>query len=234
MPVIAWETVEEAGAPGGARWSLVRRGDEWAIRAGGRLLMTSRSHASEEALAAVALRRVARPRDVLVGGLGMGFTLRAALDRLPSGARVLVAELVPELVAWNRRWLAHLAGRPLEDPRVRVLEADVLSCAAGRQGAFDAVLLDVDNGPATSRTAVGRPANAALYGPAGARALRAALRPGGAVAVWSAGPAPEYLRALAAAGLDASQQAARARSGHRDAILVGVRPAGHDRPPARR
>jgi spermidine synthase len=194
--------------------------------------MTSRTHGSEEALARVALRRVAHPRDVLVGGLGMGFTLRAALDRLPSAARVWVAELVPELVAWNRAWLAHLAGRPLDDPRVRILEADVGSCLRERAGAFDAVLLDVDNGPAASSTAVGRPANGALYGAPATRALRTALRPGGVVAVWSAGPAPRYLRVLAAAGLDASQETARARGdrgGRRDVILVGVRPGGHDR-----
>ena len=230
--MIAWETVEEASPPGGARWSLVRRGEEWAIRAGGRLLMTSRTHGSEEALAHAALRRAAHPRDVLVGGLGMGFTLRAALDRLPAAARVWVAELVPELVTWNRAWLAHLAGRPLEDPRVRILQADVLSCVRQRPGAFDAILLDVDNGPAARITAVARPANGALYGGPGTRALQAALRPGGVLAVWSAGPAPAYLRRLAEAGLDASQQAARARGdrgGRRDAILLGVRRGGHDR-----
>ncbi len=234
LPVLAWETVAEANPPDGARWCLVRRGDEWAIRAGGRVLMTSRTHGSEEALADRALRRVPRPSDVLVGGLGMGFTLRAALERLPPGAHVWVAELVPELVAWNREWLAHLAGHPLEDPRVRVLELDVLSCVRRRQRAFDAILLDVDNGPAARMTAVGRPANAELYDPSGARALHAALRPGGVVAVWSAGPAPAYLRTLAAAGLEASQETARARGdrgGRRDAILLGVRPGGHDRGP---
>lgn len=236
LAVIPWEIVQEANPPASARWSLVRRGEEWAIRAGGRVLMTSRTHGSEEALAHLALQRVAHPRDVLVGGLGMGFTLRAALDRLPSTARVLVAELVPELVAWNRRLLAHLAGRPLDDRRVRVIEADVLSCVRERPRAFDAILLDVDNGPAERRAALGRPANAEIYGVPGARALQAALRPGGVVAVWSAGPAPGYLETLGAAGLDASQETARARGdrgGRRDAILLGVRPGGHDRGRAR-
>ncbi len=231
--MLAWETVAEANPPGGATWSLVRRGEEWAIRAGGRVLMTSRTHGSEEALAQRALRHVTRPRDVLVGGLGMGFTVRAALDGIPPGARVWVAELVPELVAWNREWLAPLAGRPLDDPRVRVLGAEVLSCIRGRRRAFDAILLDVDNGPAARTTAVGRPANADLYGSSGARALHGALRPGGVVAVWSAGPAPAYLRTLSAAGLEAWQETARARGGggRRDAILLGMRRGGHDRTP---
>lgn len=226
LAVIAWEHVAEANPPGGATWVLVRRGEEWAIRAGGRLLMTSRSHGSEDALAHRALAQAAHARDVLVGGLGMGFTLRAALDRLAATARVRVAELVPELVAWNRGPLAHLAGRPLDDARVRVLERDVLSCARERPRAFDAILLDVDNGPAGRSTAVGRPANADIYGVQGTRALVAALRPGGVLAVWSAGPAPAYLRTLAASGLHAWEERAPARrdgGGRRDAILIGVR-----------
>lgn len=206
----------------------MRRGGEWAIRAAGRVLMTSRTHGSEEALAQLTLGRVAHPRDVLVGGLGMGFTLRAALERLPSSARVVVAEIVPELVSWNRRWLGELSGRALDDARVRVVEADVLACVRERAGAFDAILLDVDNGPAVRSTAVGRPENAELYRPAGARAVHAALRPGGAVGLWSAGPAPEQLKVLAAAGLQASQELVRARGpggGRRDAIVLGVRAA---------
>ncbi len=230
--MIAWQTVAEVDAPGGGKWSLVRRGEEWAVRAAGRLLMSSRSHGSEEALARVALERAPRAREVLVGGLGLGFTLRATLDRLPPGARVVVAELVPELVAWNRGPLAPLAGRPLEDPRVRVEVGDVLGCLRASAGRLDAVLLDVDNGPAVARTAVGRPANGALYGAAGVRACRDALRPGGVLAVWSAGPAPEYLRTLSASGLLASEQRVGARGhggGRRDAVLLGIRAAGRDR-----
>src|SRR5512132_113233 len=115
--MLPWQIVARAAGPGGAEWTLARRGDEWVVRAGGRVLMSSRQHGSEEALAALALAKVERPRTVLLGGLGLGFTLRAALDRLPVGARVVVAELVPALAEWNRAHVGALAGRPLEDPR---------------------------------------------------------------------------------------------------------------------
>ncbi len=225
--MIPWAKVDEAEAPGGGRWELARRGEEWVIRAGGRLLMSSRSHGSEEALAAAALRRTPHPRTVLVGGLGMGFTLRAALDRLPREGRVAICEVVPAVVRWNRGPLAALAGDPLRDPRVEVVEEDVLAAARRRPGAVDAVLLDVDNGPATRASAVGRPENGALYADAGVRTFAAALRPGGVVAVWSAGPAPEFLGALARAGLVPSEEvvAARERGRVRHRILLGARPA---------
>jgi spermidine synthase len=231
--VIPWTTVASARAPGGGRWELARRGEEWVVRAAGRVLMSSRSHGSEEALARVALARCLRPRAVLVGGLGMGFTLRAALDELPASARVVVAELVPELVAWNEGPLAGIAGRPLQDPRVEVVEADVLSVAARRPSAFDVLLLDVDNGPTGRRGAPGRPENAALYGLEGAATCAAALRPGGVLAVWSAGPAPTYLKTLAHVGLAASAEVvpARAGGGARHALLLGIRTGPHDRPP---
>ena len=221
--MIPWETVDRARAPDGAELVLARRGDEWAVRAGGHVLMTSRAHGSEEALAAEALARVAAPRDVLVGGLGLGFTLRAALDRLPTGARVVVAELVPALVAWNRGPVAYLAARPLDDPRVRVEPGDVLDRIAGSAGALDAILLDVDNGPA----ALAHPANDRLYGDAGVRACHAALRRGGALAVWSAGQDPRYLARLERAGFAAEAVVAPARGpagGVRHAVFVGVRP----------
>lgn len=237
--MIPWEKVDEATAPGGGRWELARRGDEWAIRAGGRLLMSSRSHGSEEALAEVALTRAGRARAVLIGGLGMGFTLREALDRLPAGARVVVSELVPAVVRWNRGPLAALAGAPLEDPRVTVFEGDVLAAAREHPAALDAILLDVDNGPATRQSAVGRPDNGAVYGEAGLRSFAAALAGGGVLAVWSAGPAPEFLPRLAHAGLAASEQVVRAREHGRvrHHILLGVRasrPAGRPRPGAPR
>jgi len=230
--VLPWTKVAEARAPGGARWELARRADEWVVRAAGRVLMSSRTHGSEEALARAALARAARPRAVLVGGLGMGYTLRAALDALPAEARVVVAELVPELVAWNRGPLGAAAGHPLADARVEVVERDVLSVAAGRPGRFDAVLLDVDNGPASRSAAVGRPENAALYGVAGAATCAAALRPGGVLAVWSAGPAPEYLKTLGRVGLAASAEVVPAREGGgaRHVLLLGVRPGPGDRP----
>ncbi|WP_242346310.1 spermidine synthase [Anaeromyxobacter terrae] len=220
--MIPWETIDRARAPDGAELVLSRRGEEWSVRAAGRVLMTSRTHGSEEALAAAALTRARAPRDVLVGGLGLGFTLRAALDRLPPGARVVVAELIPALVLWNRGPLAHLAGRPLDDPRVRVVEGDVLQRIAADRGAWDAILLDVDNGP----SALAHPANARLYGEAGVSACRDALRAGGALAVWSAGQDPRYVARLGRAGLAAEAIAAPARGeagGVRHAVIVGVR-----------
>ena len=227
--MIPWETVARARAPGGAEWTLARRGEEWAIRAGGQLLMSSRQHGSEEALADRALGRAPRARAVLVGGLGMGFTLRAVLDRLPPDAKVVVVELVPELATWNRGPLAPLAGRPLEDPRVRLQHGDVLARLAEARAAYDAILLDVDNGPA----AVGRPGNGQLYGEDGVRACRDALRRGGVLAVWSAGPDAAYLRRLERAGLAPAAEPVGARSdagGTRHVVLLGQKAAA---PPAR-
>ena len=221
-----WETIGRSAAPGGAELVLARRGDEWVVRAGGRILMTSRTHGSEEALATLALERAARRRVVLVGGLGLGYTLRAVLDRLPPGARAVVAELVPALADWVRGPAAGLAGRPLDDPRVRLQLRDVVDVVGEALGAFDAILLDVDNGPA----AVARGRNDRLYGQAGVRACRAALAPGGVLAVWSAGPDDRFLERLRGAGLDAEALAAPAGtgSGSRHVVFLAVKPL---RPP---
>lgn len=207
--MLPWQIVDRAAAPHGAEWTLARRGDEWVVRAAGRVLMSSRQHGSEEALAALALAKVARPRAVLVGGLGLGYTLRATLDRLPRTARAVVVELVPALVAWNRTHVAHLAGRPLDDPRTRLQHGDVLARIAEAKGAYDAILLDVDNGP----SALSDAANARLYGDAGVRACRDALRAGGALAVWSAGPDDRYRLRLEKAGLEVEVHAVPARGG---------------------
>jgi spermidine synthase len=145
--------------------------------------MNSRQHASEEALARIgceSLGKVAGAR-VLVGGLGMGFTLRAALDALAPDARVDVVELVPDVIAWNREHLGHLAREPLADPRVRVIVGDVAATIRESREPWHAILLDVDNGP----DAFTSPANAALYGSKGLLAARRALVPGGTLAVWS-------------------------------------------------
>jgi len=198
-----WETIATARTPDGAELVLARRGGEWVVRCGGRLLMSSRQHGSEDALAALALDRLAPRRSrawtVLVGGLGLGYTLRAALDRLGPGDRAVVAELSPELVEWNRGPVAPLAGRPLDDPRVRIQVGDVAARIAEARGAFDAILLDVDNGPSP---AVGAGKDR-LYGEQGVRACREALASGGVLAVWSAGPDEAYSARLARAGFDA-------------------------------
>ncbi|MBW7917299.1 MAG: spermidine synthase [Trueperaceae bacterium] len=188
--------------------SLHRRGDEFSLRVAGLELMNSRQHGSEEALAALALAELARPaQHVLIGGLGMGFTLRAALDALPATARVSVAELVPQVAEWNRGPLAHLAGRPLADGRVKLVVADVADLLARATRAYDAVLLDTDNGPEGTT----HEGNERLYSPAGLRAAHGALTPGGVLAVWSAFQSPAFARRLVAAGFAVSEKNVRSR-----------------------
>ena len=178
------ELLGQTLTPDGTDMKLTRRDDEYIILANGRSLMSSRMHGSEEALATLACRRVRTLEQpcVLVGGLGMGFTLRAALDFLPQDAMVVVAELVPAVVEWNRGPLGPLAGHPLKDKRVRVETGDVAVTLSSRPSQFDAVLLDVDNGP----TAFTSSDNSWLYADPGIAAARTALKKGGVLAVWSA------------------------------------------------
>ncbi|BDG09983.1 spermine/spermidine synthase domain-containing protein [Anaeromyxobacter paludicola] len=219
-----WETVDRARAPDGTELVLARRGEEWVVRAGGHVLMSSRVHGSEEALAALALRRVDRPRAVLLGGLGLGFTLRALLDRLPPDAKVVVTELSPELAGWNRDHVAHLAGRPLDDARARLQVGDVLGRIAEAKGAYDAIVLDVDNGP----SALAHAGNQKLYLRKGIEACRDALRGGGVLAVWSAGPDEAYLARLTRAGFDARAEVVPARQGggQKHVVFVAKKAAG--------
>ena len=158
---------------------------------------------------------------MLIGGLGMGYTLGAALELLPETAQVVVSELLPEVIEWNRGPLAELAGRPLDDPRTEVVGGDVVELIAASEARFDAILLDVDNGPKdfTQR------GNSRLYTPAGLRAVQRALRPGGALAVWSVGGERSFERSLRAAGFEASthQVAAHRGRGTRYLIFVGRR-----------
>lgn len=225
-----WETIERALAPDGTALVLARRGDEWVVRAGGHVLVSSRAHGSEVGLAALGLARAARRDTVLVGGLGLGYTVRAVLDRVPTDARVIVAELSRALVDWNRGPVSALAGRPLDDPRVRLQVSDVADRIAEATRAFDAILLDVDNGP--SALVHGR--NERLYGEAGVHLAFEALKPGGALAVWSAGPDERYLVALRRAGFAAEAVPAPARAGAagaRHVVFLGVKSA---RPTPRR
>ena len=179
-----WELLGQTLTPEGDDLTLMRRSGEYVIFANGKSLMSSRMHGSEEALATFACRRARMLAEpcVLIGGLGMGFTLRATLDLLPPGATVVVAELLPAVVEWNHGALGALAGSPLKDQRVRVEVSDVAATLCANRGRFDAVLLDVDNGPAAFTS----PTNAALYSDAGLATVRAALTPDGVVAVWSA------------------------------------------------
>jgi spermidine synthase len=174
----------ETVTPDGTDMKLVRRDTEFIILANGKSLMSSRMHGSEEALATFGCRwaRTLEQPSVLVGGLGMGFTLRATLDLLSRDATVLVAELLPAVVEWNRGPLGPLAGHPLKDKRVRVEVGDVRAILGSSTDKFDAVLLDVDNGP----DAFSASDNAGLYDDRGLAAARAALKMDGVLAVWSA------------------------------------------------
>jgi spermidine synthase len=228
-----WHVVETARAPDGTEMALARREDEWVVRYGGKVLMSSRQHASEEALASLALPRARQRRAVLVGGLGLGFTLRAALDRVPVDATVEVAELTPALVEWNRRHVGALAGRPLDDRRTRVHAGDAVERIRAARGEFDAILLDVDNGPASAV----HEANHRLYGPGGVEACRAALREGGVLAVWSAHHDAGYLRRLTRGGFRAEARVVPARGeagGQRHVVFLAVRSdGGPGAPPGR-
>jgi spermidine synthase len=215
-----WTILGRTRTPDGTELSLAQHTSEYAILANGQSLMSSRMHASEEALALLGCgraRTLTRPR-ILVGGLGMGFTLRQALDCLPQAACVLVAELVPDVVVWNHGPLGALAKHPLDDPRVRVEEGDVGATMRASRSHFDAILLDVDNGP----VALTASSNAALYNRQGVAAARAALRPGGVLAVWSARDDPQFERRLRTAGFRVQRTKVRSRrtGGSKHTILV--------------
>jgi spermidine synthase len=211
--MIPWELVDSAPVPGsGEVLRLYKRGEEFSIRIDGRDLMNSRVHGSEDALAELACARVAnraRPR-ILIGGLGMGYTLAAALHRLGAEAQVIVAELVPAVVAWNRGPLAALAGRPLEDRRVNVREVDVARILEEGPRRYDAIALDVDNGPESLTVK----SNDGLYARAGLDAAFAALRPKGVLAIWSAGSDRPFVERLRRVGFEVDEVRARARGSH--------------------
>jgi spermidine synthase len=221
-----WELLGQTRSPDGDEMTLARHGSEYVIRASGQTLMSSRMHGSEEALAtfSCARARTIEAPCCLIGGLGMGFTLRAALDLLPPDATVVVAELIPELVEWNRGPLGTLAGHPLRDKRVVLELGDVAAVLHAARCRFDAVLLDVDNGPSAFTTAY----NASLYDDKGLAAARAALKPGGIFAVWSAREDRRFEQRLRYAGFDVTVERVRGRlkkGGPRHVIFLGAAPA---------
>jgi spermidine synthase len=196
--------------PGGDELRLFRRGDDFMIVLDRNELMNSRMSGSEEALATLVCDRL-RDRTaphLLIGGYGMGFTLRAALAVLPRAASVTVAELVPDIIEWARGPMAGLTADCLDDPRVEVAERDVAELIGEGQGAYDAILLDVDNGP----DGLTRPENDRLYSAAGLARAKAALRSKGILAVWSAAPDAAFTRRLEAAGFSVEVVAVRARA----------------------
>jgi spermidine synthase len=223
--MIPWLQIDTARVPGAdVELRLMRRGAEFSMMLGPNELMNSRLSGSEEALATFACKRiegVKRPH-LLIGGLGMGFTLRAALAVLESEARITVAELVPAVIAWARGPMAGMFGDSLDDPRTSILSADVVAVIQSHASAFDAILLDVDNGP----EGLIRRANDALYNTKGLKAIRRALRPSGVLAVWSSGPNALFPKRLGDAGFDVNEVAVRAttrRSGARHVIWFAAK-----------
>ena len=203
-------TLERTTTPDGTELVLYERDGVFAIRVNGLELMSSRAHGSEEEMAELVLGQLkTRHPRVLVGGLGMGYTLRAVLDRTSFSSQITVAELLPEIVQWNRAHLAHLAGFPLDDERATLVVEDVGQVMASEPKGFDAILLDVDNGPA----ALTDQRNARLYLPEGLTTIGRSLRRGGILGVWSASPDREYERALKRAGFRFRVEMVPARRG---------------------
>jgi spermidine synthase len=223
--MIPWQCLDTSLIPdNGGELRLYQRGSELSIRADGNELMNSRSHDSEEVLARLACERIGVRRKVrvLVGGLGMGFTLAETLRQLRKDAEVVVAELVPAVVEWNRTHLGHLAGFPLDDARVKVHTGDVADLLRTERDRYDAIMLDVDNGP----EGFTRKANDWLYARSGLRHAFTALRSQSVLAVWSAGSDREFSDRLARGGFHVEEVAAKARGkrgGSRHHIWLATR-----------
>jgi spermidine synthase len=228
-----WVHLDTADVPGGStQLRLMQRDDEFSIMLGTNELMNSRLSGSEHALAELASKRIGtrgKPK-ILIGGLGMGFTLRAALASFPADAEIVVAELVPEVVAWAHGPLSPVFGSCLADPRVSVVNTDVGLLISSARLDYDAILLDVDNGP----DGVSRAQNDQLYGAAGLKAAWAALRPAGLLAVWSSGPSPTFSRRLVAGNFSVEEAKVRARTGGRGARHVIWLATKHEGPKGRR
>lgn len=209
------ERLGSARTPDGTELVLYRHDGAYLIRADGVELMSTRRHLSEDRLAEVAcspLRGTPSAR-VLIGGLGLGFTLRAALKELPADAEVVVAELVAEVIEWNANSSYDLSAAAMQDPRVRVLQEDVNDVLARSPGSFDAIMLDTDNGPDGQLMSE----NTRLYDARGVATTIAALRPRGGIAYWSVGNDPAFVRALERAGLRV--EALRVRAHDRSGVV---------------
>jgi len=208
--MIPWILLDKVAVAGGDELRLMRRGEEFSIFSGPTPLMNSRMSGSEVALADLACARVGGRKNchMLIGGYGMGFTLRAALAGLRADARVTVVELVPAVIAWARGPMAELSAGCLDDPRVTLREDDVRNAIAAGSSRYDAILLDVDNGP----DGLTQAKNDRLYNLSGLHAARRALRAGGVLAVWSAAPSPKFTRRLQSAGFAVEEIKTRANA----------------------
>jgi spermidine synthase len=205
-----WVLLDQVEVPGdGGVMKLYQRAFEFSISVKNEELMNSRMHGSEDALAELTCKRIANQTDpcILIGGLGMGFTLGAALEHLGDHAQVVVAELVPAVVQWNHTHLAELAGRPLDDPRVKVRESDVGLVINEKADAYDAILLDVDNGP----DGLTHDGNDRLYTHGGLAKAKAALKLGGILGVWSAEPDKSFSKRVRGSGFKMEEISVRAR-----------------------
>lgn len=221
--MIPWVQLDAAPLPDGSELRLKQRGSEFSIMLGTNELMNSRLSGSEEALASLACDRIKGRRNptILIGGLGMGFTLRAALAAFGPDATITVAELVPAVVGWARGPMAAIFGACLDDPRVDIRETDVGLLIRARPAAYDAILLDVDNGP----EGLTHKGNDELYDPRGLAQAHAALKPGGVLAVWSSAPDAGFTRRLSRAGFAVEEVKTRAngKRGARHTIWLAVR-----------
>jgi spermidine synthase len=217
--------LEQLKTADGSTMALIERDGEYAIRVNGRELMSTRHSFSEEQLGVVACRGLAplKRTSVLIGGLGLGFTLRAALANLGRDARVVVAELIPEVVAWNRNPAYPLAAAALADPRTKVVVGDVADVIARSQDSFDAIMLDADNQTTNMNTA----GNTSLYQSAGLAKVWTRLKPGGTVVYWSAGEEPLFAKRLASSGFDVEVQRVRKHptAGGHHVLILGHRRA---------
>lgn len=216
-----WEHLATAPTPDGYDLELWRHDRDFAIRADGYDLMVSRAHQSEDQMMALACPNPPAEARVLVGGLGMGYTLRAVLDALPANGTAVVSELIPDVIEWNRGVLGPLAGHPLDDPRTQIESRDVAEVIRDATDQLDAILLDVDNGP----TAPTQRRNVRLYTPEGLEAIHTALRPRGALAIWSVDEQRGFERRLRRAGFEPQTHRVRAhgRRGTSHYILVGAK-----------
>jgi spermidine synthase len=207
--LIPWSLLDTAQVPGGGELRLMRRGAEFSIKLGTQELMNSRLSATEQALATIGCAKIRDRKQphILIGGLGMGFTLRAALAVLGKQAHIVVAELVPAVVAWARGPMKKLAGGSLTDKRVRIHEGDVGGLIQSGRSAYDAILLDVDNGP----EGMTRKTNDRLYDSKGLQAAYKALRPNGVLAIWSSRPDPKFTQRLRKTGFDVVENPVRAK-----------------------
>ncbi|GGF63127.1 spermidine synthase [Azorhizobium oxalatiphilum] len=213
--MIPWVLLDTAPLPGGGDLRLKQRGTEFSIMLGPIELMNSRLSGSEEALARLTLEKLSGSKapHILIGGLGMGFTLRAALALCPADARITVAELVPAVVDWARGPMAEVFGGCLDDPRVSIHVGDVGALIGKSRGGFDAILLDVDNGP----DGLTVEANDRLYATGGLGAAKAALTPGGVLSVWSSAPDPRFSQRMRKVGFQVEEVPVRASTKKRGA-----------------